>query len=1047
MKRSRMLAVLVGGIFCVAVMSLYRMLDLMQGSESKRYGEPPGGQVDEDLAHLQQKIDGLERLLSDNNRLVAMLRDTLLQSKASAWKRANNSIDSALGRRGEALPGCRLAKEMKDGVDGVQLLDVYDLLPFDNPDGGPWKQGFEITYKGDEWSEQPLELFLIPHSHNDPGWIKTFDAYYHDQTRHILDNMVVKLSEDNRRKLIWAEISYFSKWWNDIDDQKRAAVKRLVEAGQLELVTGGWVMPDEANSHYFAMLDQLMEGHQWLQKHLGVKPRSGWAIDPFGHSPSMAYLLKGAGLHNMLIQRVHYSIKKHFAQQQTLEFLWRQSWDSSSRSDITCHMMPFYSYDVPHTCGPNPAVCCQFDFQRLPGRRTFCPWKIPPKPITDQNVHERALLLLDQYRQKSRLFRSSVLLVPLGDDFRYVESSEWDVQFNNYQKLFDYFNQHPELHIKARFGTLSDYFQALHRRLSTTRTTLPKLRGDFFSYADRDDHYWTGYFTSRPFYKRLDRKLEATLRATEILFSLTLAEMRRSHSDGRLAENFPAREYFQWLTTGRRNLALFQHHDAVAGTEREHVVVDYGTRLFQSILNLHQVLQSSAHWLLLLDKSQYHHDQSKSLIIFNPTEQLRTSVISVVVDSPDAQVIDAETGRQMSTQISAVWAEPSRPSTDTFQVRTSSLIRLLITAVCFNFLFSHSSSPSWLNFLLCHSSCTIILLTCFYFEIQKLRLQSGLVRKIQVQFLWYGTRTGSRDKSGAYLFLPADEGLYISSEPPLVRISRGPIFSDITSHFPHFTHTVRLFHLDGHAGKSLEISNLVDIRSQVNRELVMKIVSDVASGNRFYSDLNGFQMQQRRTLAKLPLQANFYPMTSAVFLQDSTSRLSLLSAQSQGVASLKPGELELVLDRRLQQDDNRGLGQGVTDNKLTASLYHLLLEDRGGGAKICRWGLVSRHIDHLSLLAHLASLSLCHPPMTMVATSNSQLLKLRPFQPLHSSLPCDIHLLNLRTLEDTQEADTPSQETALFLHRKGFDCSTAPEPAPQCTWSEHEEVMTRSPFI
>lgn len=61
----------------------------------------------------------------------------------------------------------------------------------------------------------------------------------------------------------------------------------------------------------------------------------------------------------------------------------------------------------------------------------------------------RALLLLDQYRQKSRLFRSSVLLVTLGDDFRYTDVREWDAQFTNYQKLFDYFNQHPELHIKV----------------------------------------------------------------------------------------------------------------------------------------------------------------------------------------------------------------------------------------------------------------------------------------------------------------------------------------------------------------------------------------------------------------------------------------------------------------------------------------------------------------------------------------------------------------------------------------------------------------------
>ncbi|KAL0968420.1 hypothetical protein UPYG_G00266640 [Umbra pygmaea] len=1101
MKLRKQVTVCGGAIFCVAVFSLYLMLDRVQHDPGRRQnggGNFPRSQI----SVLQNRIEQLEQLLEENHQIISHIKDSVLEltdtgavspSGQLPFRSANGSWVLPFDGRPTFLSvkpqDCQFALGRRGQTD-LQMLDVYSMLKFDNVDGGVWKQGFEITYEAGEWDNEPLQVFVVPHSHNDPGWVKTFDKYYTDQTQHIFNNMLVKLTEDPRRKFIWSEISYFAKWWESSDMHKQEAMRKLILGGQLEMVTGGWVMTDEASAHYFAMIDQLIEGHQWLEKNLGVTPRSGWAVDPFGYSATMPYVLKRANLTSMLIQRVHYSIKKHFSSSRSLEFMWRQAWDPESGTDIFCHMMPFYSYDIPHTCGPDPKICCQFDFKRLPGGRVNCPWKVPPRAVVEANVAERAHLLLDQYRKKSKLFRSKVVLVPLGDDFRYDKALEWDQQYLNYQRLFDYMNSHPEMHVQAQFGTLTDYFTAVYKANGVPHGARPPdypvLSGDFFAYADREDHYWSGYYTSRPFYKSLDRVLESHLRGAEILFSLAVAHARHAGMEGR----YPTSDY-ALLTDARRNVGLFQHHDAITGTAKENVVIDYGNRLLRSLQGLKRVIINAAHFLIMKNKDVYRFyqtepfletddrratqdslpqrtlielDQSgpRYLVLFNPVEQDRLCVVTVLVNSARVRVL-TEGGQTLPVQLSAQWSSVTQMSAEVFQA--SFMVRLPALGLAVFHLYDSADSPMTLR------SDTLLRLSDrgqtiqnmeplplrsqaadplpFYISTQSLTLgfsgTSGLLMsirpkdshqevKVQIQFLTYGTRS-SKDKSGAYLFLPDGKAKpYSQKEPPVVRVVEGPLFSEVVALYQHFQQTVRIHNVPGVDGLSLDITTMVDIRDQSNKELAMRIVTDIHSDDTFYTDLNGFQMQARRHFLKLPIQANFYPMPTQAFIQDSQHRLTLHSAQALGATSLESGQLEVILDRRLMQDDNRGLGQGLKDNKKTANRFRLLLERRSYGNKVVDSGSIS----FPSLLSHMTSAILNHEVLALpVLPKKRGVPLLQTFAPLRAPLPCDFHVLNLRSIQHPQDTNSPSPYSALILHRKALDCGLeTPNPGFNCTTTE-----------
>jgi alpha-mannosidase len=111
-------------------------------------------------------------------------------------------------------------------------------------------------------------------------------------------------------------------------------------------------------------------------------------------------------------------------------------------------------------------------------------------------------VLLEQYAKTGSLTRHNIVLALVGDDFRYDHDIEWDQQYTNYQNLFNYINARKEIYkTEIGFGTLTDYFDAIRGRVDN----FPTLKGDFFPYSDIFSEgrpaYWTGYFTSRPYYK------------------------------------------------------------------------------------------------------------------------------------------------------------------------------------------------------------------------------------------------------------------------------------------------------------------------------------------------------------------------------------------------------------------------------------------------------------------------------------------------------------------------------------------------------------------
>ena len=105
----------------------------------------------------------------------------------------------------------------------------------------------------------------------------------------------------------------------------------------------------------------------------------------------------------------------------------------------------------------------------------------------------------------------------------------------------------------------------------TQNISWPTKDDDFLPYASDEHSYWTGYYSSRPTSKYFMREAEYLSQVHDqlsVLYNMPVTD------DNPLDEV----------------VAVVQHHDAITGTERQHVADNYHLRLYSSLESAYQNL-------------------------------------------------------------------------------------------------------------------------------------------------------------------------------------------------------------------------------------------------------------------------------------------------------------------------------------------------------------------------------------------------------------------------------------------------------------------------
>ncbi|XP_054150682.1 lysosomal alpha-mannosidase [Melozone crissalis] len=847
-----------------------------------------------------------------------------------------------------------------------------------------------------------LNVHLVPHSHDDVGWLKTVDQYYygvrnkdqHAGVQYILDSVVAHLAAVPSRRFVYAEVAFLARWWQQQDTAMRRLVRELVQQGRLELVGGGWCMSDEAAAHYRGALEQQALGRRFLRRLFGDcgTPRVAWQIDPFGHSRELAAIFAQMGYDGLFLGRVDHQDKWARLKRRELELIWRGS-DSLEppRADI-------FTGILPNQYNPPPGLCWD----------QLC----TDPPVVDgdgpeRNVDTVVTSFLRAAAAQAQQYRTNHIIMTMGSDFHYENAHLW---FKNLDKLIAHTNarQANGSRVHALYSTPSCYLRELHR----ANLTWPLKMDDFFPYSDGPHQFWTGYFSSRPALKGYERLSSGFLQVCSQLETLAGPSVR----DGPYGPGDSS--------VLREAVAVAQHHDAVAGTERQHVADDYARQLAKGwdscqvlVANALSVLGGTKEPLVFcnalnisvcpLTEATPHF----TVIIYNPLAWDVTWPVRLPVRATSYSVTDPQ-GQPVASQVIPVsgvtrrlrggaggapgellfqaWAPPLGYST--FQVKQLSPGNTWDTLrwpLGTSWDTSGDAEPQIENE---HLRVRFDPITGHLLEIQN--LPKGISLPVFQSFYWYNASSGdgqSPQASGAYIFRPVAPTPIPVAKRAATHLIKTALVQELQQNFSEWCSQVLRLR-PGQPYLELEWTvGPIPVGDGTGKEVISRFETPLRTAGRFYTDSNGRQVLERRrdyrptwNLTQTePVAGNYYPVNTRIFIKDQKVQLTVLTDRSQGGSSLQDGSLELMVHRRLLHDDSRGLEEaldepGADGRGLVVRGRHLVLLDTVGASP-------EQHRPRAQ--------EMVTPPTVVLAPGTGP--HLRQVSGLRRALPPNVHLLSL----------------------------------------------------